>query len=220
MVKTNWKTKVALFLLFSLGYCIFYILPNFYPFFPPVMLPRLMFDKAMPFLPWTFFIYLSDYVFIYLAIVALHGEEFESFARQMFAALVMCGAFFMFFPTTYPRPEYPEVSNVLLAMAMYSVKVGDMPTNCFPSMHVALTGVCMWNLRRKANPAFAIFFVWTILIFISTMTTKQHYFVDILGGIGILIASAWLERIYAANAVTLKSLLPAARKPNTPPTTK
>ncbi len=212
MVKTNPKTKVALFLLFAVGYLLFYVVPNFFPFFQPVMLPKLAIDTATPFLPWTFLIYLSDYLFIYLAILALHGDEFHAFARQMFAALVMCGAFFIFFPTTYPRPEYPEVSSYLLTLAMYCVKVGDMPTNCFPSMHVALTGICMWNLRAKTRPVFLISLAWTIAIFISTLTTKQHYFVDILGGVGIIVASGWLEKLFAARGLSFKSWLPAQRK--------
>src|SRR4051812_6082269 len=115
MVKTNWKLKLGLFLLFAVGYAFFYILPNFHPLFPPAMLPRLGIDRVVPLIPWTFLVYLSDYAFIFIAISIIHDEEFFAFARMNFGALVICGAFFLFFPTTYPRPEYPEVANPLVA---------------------------------------------------------------------------------------------------------
>ncbi len=205
MVKTNWKTKAKLFVLFAIGYVFFYIFPNFHPLFPPVMLPQTLLDRAMPFMPWTFMIYLSDYLFIGAAIAMLHGEEFYSFARQMFGALVLCGAFFMFVPTTYPRPPYPPSGSALIQLAMDMVAAGDMPTNCFPSMHVALTAICAWSLRSKSRLLYGIFMVWAWLIFLSTMTTKQHYCVDILGGIGVLVTMAVLDRSYVRRGISLKA---------------
>ena len=111
----------------------------------------------------------------------------------------------MFFPTTYPRPVYLPQSNSIIQLAMDMVAAGDMPTNCFPSMHVALTAICAWNLRRKSRLLYGSFAAWAILIFLSTMTTKQHYFVDILGGIGVLVTVAALETAYARRGISLKA---------------
>ncbi len=205
MVKTNWKLKASLFGLFGLGYLFFYVMPNLHSFFLPVLLPQSFVDIQTPIVPWTFLIYTSDYFFILWAIVVLKDAEFFAFARMMFAALVLCGAFFIFFPTTYPRPEYPEVSSRFLAMVMQFVREGDKPTNCFPSMHVALTGIAVWCMRFKPRWMVLVSVVWTLLIYVSTLTTKQHYLMDILGGIGVVIASGWLEYAYALKRVSLKA---------------
>ena len=58
-------------------------------------------------------------------------------------------------------------------------------------MHVALTGVSAWVMRTKGKPVFLGFSLWAVAIFVSTLSTKQHYVLDIAGGlvaIGIVIA--------------------------------
>jgi membrane-associated phospholipid phosphatase len=74
------------------------------------------------------------------------------------------------------------------------VYIADTPNNCFPSMHVALTSVSTWSLRGYAPRYFKLFMLWTLAIILSTLTTKQHYFVDILGGLGVLVVVVALEK--------------------------
>jgi membrane-associated phospholipid phosphatase len=101
--------------------------------------------------------------------------------------------FFLFFPTAYPRPLYPEVDNILVAGAMKFIAVADNPNNCFPSMHIALTGVSSWAIRFLSRRLHLLFWLWTLTIYVSTLTTKQHYFLDILGGIAVMLIIASLE---------------------------
>ncbi len=59
-------------------------------------------------------------------------------------------------------------------------------------MHVSLTGVAvlsMWGTRF-----FKSYVVWGLTIFASTLTTKQHYAVDIAAGIVVISAVHTLER--------------------------
>src|SRR6185436_14225959 len=57
----------------------------------------------------------------------------------------------------------------------------DVPENCFPSLHVSLAiiAAAYWPRARWIGIA------WAIAIAVSTMTTKQHYFVDVAGGIAM-----------------------------------
>lgn len=194
MVKCTWQHKLFLFGLFSVFYAFFYILPNLFPLLPPRYLPLLEIDVSTPFLPWSFAIYLSEYVLVLLVIVLINDRDhFDSMSRMMFGLLFLSGLFFMFLPTTYPRPAYPEVENPIIAFLMGLVGSADKPNNCFPSMHVGITAIVVYACRPFRPWARAFFVLWGLLIILSTMTTKQHYFVDILGGLGVVVLVGVLE---------------------------
>ncbi len=65
------------------------------------------------------------------------------------------------------------------------------PFNCFPSLHVAVTGMCFYTLFRysKVNPSrtsrtvAAISFVITAGITLSTLLLRQHYIIDVIASI-------------------------------------
>lgn len=190
----SWKTKLNILLVYAVAYLLLYVFPNFYTGFSPVMLPLLPIDRAVPFVPWTFAIYVSDYFFALVAILIINDRmRFYSYARVAFLTLLFCGLFFIFFPTTYPRPVYPQVDNPILAAMMALVGNYDTPNNCFPSHHVSITGLTVFSLRYLPWRHLAFFSVWAIAIFVSTLTTKQHYFVDIIGGLGVTALVAFLE---------------------------
>lgn len=175
-----------MFAAFMVAYWFFYLYPNMFASWPVHYLPLLALDKAIPFLPWTFLIYTSDYTLFLVAIILHQSKEgFNSMSRMCFATLAICGAFFVLYPTTYPRPEYPQGPSWVIRGLMQMITLADSPKNCFPSMHVALTSVATWSLRNHSPKVVRTFIVWTFLIFVSTLTTKQHYFVDILGGMGV-----------------------------------
>jgi membrane-associated phospholipid phosphatase len=210
MQRPTWGYKLALLALFTAAYGVFYVWPNFWPLFAPTFLPLLDIDRSMPFLPWTFVIYLSDYV-LFTAVFFLINDmdEWNAFARMGFATLFVCGAFFLFFPTTYPRPNYPEVTNPIVAFCMNLIANADSPNNCFPSMHVAMTSAGAWSLRHKPRGVFLFFVLWTLAIIVSTMTTKQHYFMDVVGGLGVVSILALLDWYLSARGVWNRPLAKA-----------
>ncbi len=192
----DWRYKLSLLGLFSVAYYIFYIYPNFSPLLQPRELPLLYIDRLVPFLPWTFVVYISDYLlFAALIIMVKDLGEVNSFARIAFGILFISGLFFLFFPTTYPRPDYPVEKNALVTFIMNLVENADTPNNCFPSLHVAMTAAAVWCVRRFHRKWFSIFAVWGLAIFVSTLTTKQHYFIDILGGLCVTVTVLSLERV-------------------------
>lgn len=190
------------FVLFMALYGVFYVVPNFFSQAPAHQLPMLWIDQNTPFLPWTFIFYTSDY-FVFVSTIILHKtkETFDAFVRMMIMTLVICGFFFHFYPTIYPRPEYLPQANFFIQFLMDIIANFDSPRNCFPSMHVALTGVATWSLRYKGPKTVALFSFWSLLVYVSTLTTKQHYFMDVMGGLcvlGIVTFANWLvfERKY------------------------
>jgi membrane-associated phospholipid phosphatase len=194
MKTCNWGYKAFWFVAFGVAYNLLYILPNFHPIFHPMRLPLLGIDYAVPFIPWTVMIYLSEYVMVPLVVI-LHRdlESFQSQVRITFGVLILCGLFFMFWPTTYPRPVYPTQGSPFILFWLNVVAGADTPNNCFPSMHVAMSAAATWSLRRRDWRLYLFFGLWAFAIFVSTLTTKQHYAVDILGGLGVLSTVAILE---------------------------
>jgi len=177
------------------AYWVLYVIPNFFSSAPAHQLPLLWIDQAVPFIPWTFLIYTSDYLLFLITILWLSEKErFLSFSRMMFGVLFLCGLFFYGFPTIYPRPDYALfAADSLAEAAMRFIAVADSPRNCFPSMHVGLTAVATWSLRRRGPWTFSLFGLWSLAIFVSTLTTKQHYFIDIIGGFVVMLFVATLE---------------------------
>lgn len=196
--------KIFLFAVYAVAYSILYLLPNLRPPIAPSMLPLSALDHWVPFLPWTFAIYVSDYIMILSVILLItQVDEFNSFARQVFGVLLFCGVIFLFFPTTYPRPVYPEVANPLVSFAMNLVGTFDTPNNCFPSHHVAVTSIGAWCVRNRPR-LLKLYSFWAVAIFLSTLTTKQHYAVDILGGLGVAAVVVILE-----HRLFLRKMLPS-----------
>lgn len=188
--------KLKMFVIFAAAYLLCYVYPNFFGA-SAVELPLWGIDRAIPFVPWTFIFYTSDYILILIAILTIHDmDRFNSYARMCFYVIFMAGIVFYFFPTTYPRPEYPPVDNWLVAAAMGLVGAADTPRNCFPSMHVALTSAATWGMRYKGRGVFTVFVIWSVAIFVSTLTTKQHYFVDILGGLAVFSLAGVLDWLF------------------------
>jgi len=69
-----------------------------------------------------------------------------------------------------------------LLLLLYTV---DPPLNLFPSLHLALAtlaALAAWRVNRGLG-AFALF--WTACIAVSVCTTKQHFAVDAVAGVGL-----------------------------------
>jgi membrane-associated phospholipid phosphatase len=65
-------------------------------------------------------------------------------------------------------------------LTIYSL---DPPDNLFPSLHISLTALAalaVWKADRRYG---AILFAGLVLVAISVCTTKQHFIVDVLGGL-------------------------------------
>ena len=67
---------------------------------------------------------------------------------------------------------------------------GDLAFNLFPSYHCLISLYCYLGIRRRNEVSKGIrvySLIMTLLICMSTVLTKQHYFIDIVGGLGIAL---------------------------------
>jgi len=153
----------------------------------PRLLEMSVWEGAIPLLPWTVWIYSSVY-FIYLASCALQRDEkqYRQFLSGYVFAYALSGIFFVLYPTTFPREQFPlslEAPSFTEYFFLWFRTI-DLPTNCLPSMHVGSCVMSTLPFYKRRPRVFILFSIWSIAIVATTLTTKQHYFVDLIAGAG------------------------------------
>lgn len=152
------------------------------------------FDRAVPVMPAFVVVYLGCYLFwaVNYILIAKQGKEHcMRFVTADIISRLICCVFFLVFPTTNVRPvlEDTGIWTSLLQM-VYEM---DAPTRLFPSIHCLVSWFCYIGIRgqrsvSKGYRAFSCLFA--LLVCISTQVTKQHYIVDVIGGI-VIAELAW-----------------------------
>lgn len=147
------------------------------------------FDQNVPFIPWFVYIYFASFLFwvINYILIARQGKEhFYKFQVADISSRLICLIFFVIIPTTNIRPTFEITSSSTWLMNfLYYV---DKPTNLFPSIHCLVSWFCYIGIRKnKSIPMWYKIFtmLFAIAIMVSTQVTKQHYIVDVFGGVAI-----------------------------------
>ena len=148
-------------------------------------------EQLIPFLPWTFTIYLSAFIQALLVIRYMPPALLRKLASVLCCALVLGMLLFIVIPIRYPRELFH--SNSRLIEFYYKL---DSSGNCFPSLHVVATCVFAYcfSLVSKSTTQRLLMWIWTVLIVISVLTTKQHYLVDVFGGLTLAAAVIFILR--------------------------
>ncbi len=145
-------------------------------------------DEQIPLVSWTISIYVI--CFLIWAIVYLYMSSREKrtalrFYLADFLGKLTCLPFFVFLPTTMERPEIIEKGFWEVCMRfLYQVDAAD---NLFPSIHCMVSWFCWIGLRnQKQCPWWWRYgaLLFAIAVCVSTVTTRQHVVIDIVGGIG------------------------------------
>lgn len=193
MTKNNRFIIMALAVLYS---TFIYTTSNFNPVFTPQLLPEQWIDKVTPFIPESFWIYVTEYFLFLWAMFRFSDVSLMDRYLYGFLSLqTFCVLIFLVFPTTFPRDLYPipETTDWLTRAAFEGFRRNlDSPNNCLPSLHVAscfLTAFAFFHCKKWE---FIVALVWASLIGISTMFTKQHYFVDVAAGLALAVLFYWI----------------------------
>lgn len=163
-------------------------------FFPPATrhVPALPLDRSWPLVPAWALVYGALYLFLIL-LPAFVVRQPELIRRTVHAYLLIWltsyACFFVIYPTAAPRPDQVsgEGFGVWGLRALYAA---DPPYNCFPSLHVAHSFVSALAVSRVHRRLGAVALVSAMLVALSTLFTRQHYVVDVVGGI-VLAAVAY-----------------------------
>jgi membrane-associated phospholipid phosphatase len=171
-----------------------YLLANHIHYFPPQTLPLTWIDQSVPFLPNTFWIYTSEYIYFFIIYYRLKNElNLNRYLYSIGALQVTSCLIFCIWPTTYPRDLFPlptDLNQITYSLFNF-LRVLDTPANCCPSLHVSSVYLACFVFRHEQSKSFYAFFTWATLIAISTLTTKQHYLADVISGLAMALAHYW-----------------------------
>lgn len=153
-------------------------------------------DRIVPLIPWTIIIYWGCYVFwIINYVIGCRQDQKKAFRFMSadFAAKLVCMLCFLAFPTTNIRPVVE--GNSLWAELMKVLYRVDAADNLFPSIHCLTSCLCVIAVKdNKKVPRWyrTASLIIAVSICISTLTTKQHILLDVIGG----SALAWVSWIF------------------------
>ena len=168
-----------------------------------VATPLLAFESRIPLVPAAFLVYASVYLEGMLPVVLLRTpREYLKLQVACTVATFIGFAVFFLMPMSYPRPamEAHGAAQALLAIE-WAV---DRPGCTFPSLHVAFAWLLAFSLGARSRTSRAVWFTSALLISVATLLVKQHYVVDVIGGVVLALgcwrvapaASAWCERLF------------------------
>lgn len=153
-------------------------------------------DEAIPFRHRSLWMYLSFVPFCLLASHDFGGPKrlTRIFSCVSLNALVAYRSF-LTSPSSYPRPAIGPLADERLSRSFHSLHAMDRPSNTFPSIHVShaflLALMLSHHLPKTQGDAYIS---WAGAISLSTLLTKQHYLVDITGG--LLVAECIARDVY------------------------
>lgn len=154
----------------------------------PTRLDPSALDQAIPFIGWTIAPYLSQFALLFLALWLFDDNEARSrvFYGVMLATII-AATVFMIWPTEIPRR--PVAGEGMMAGLWRTLYLIDPSTNNLPSLHVALAGLAAIRFFQAGGFCRWLGPFWAAVITVSTLTTKQHILVDVLGGIVLAAVS-------------------------------
>lgn len=143
--------------------------------------------RAFPFVSGFVLPYLSAYALPVLSIMVMRERKgLRAFAAVVVATILVSASFFVLVPLTIARPDIGLAS--LSERALAALYAADRPVNLFPSLHVSLSFLFAAAVGHARPRWRAWTLAWAALIAISTLFTRQHYVIDVIGGIFL----AWL----------------------------
>jgi membrane-associated phospholipid phosphatase len=151
-------------------------LPSRFDFLTPL-------DTAIPFLPWTYGIYCSFFLLLLGAAWCLDSREYLRMLAAVLVANAVCYLGFCLFTAHYPRPPVERIPPGFWREQFARMRASDNAGNTFPSIHVATTWLGALRLRHQRGGV--LWLTWAGLICLSTLTVKQHFVVDVLGGLAV-----------------------------------
>jgi len=141
-------------------------------------------DRYIPFNKYFIVPYVLWYVYVgfFLMLLCIISERsYRKLLMNLLIGALTCYGIFCVFPTTVPRPIIN--SQDIFSKIVLIIYNRDNPFNCFPSIHVLNAVLTAIYVNREPKLNRTVKFISTliaVLIVLSTMFIKQHFFLDVV----------------------------------------
>lgn len=146
-------------------------------------------DDMIPLCPAFIVIYILSYLQWAIGFIIIARESREICYRIIGGEIIakcLCIILFLAFPTALVRPEI--TGDGLFSFLTRLIYALDEPNTLFPSIHCLESWICLRGaMAVKKTPRWYLWvsLVFTLLVFASTVFTKQHVLLDIPAGIAV-----------------------------------
>lgn len=147
---------------------------------------KIYLDDLIPFCPIFIIPYISFYFLGALSIFFAFDRsilEFQQFILALSLASIISYTIFIFFPGYIVRPNIQN--NDFLHFLIKLIYRYDWPVNVFPSGHTFYTTIVSLFFINWYPGNQNLILLLAILNIISVVLIKQHYIVDIFGGLAL-----------------------------------
>lgn len=156
-------------------------------------------DYQIPFLPAFSIFYALVYVFPVICFLFIWDSYplIKAAFKAFLAMGLICLTCFVIYPVEFQlRPEMAAPYGFFEQLVRFFYWADSPPFNCLPSLHVAgafMSARMVWLHRRKLG---YWFFGIAVMITLSTLFIRQHYLIDVFGGLAVygLVGALFLPK--------------------------
>lgn len=163
---------------------IFYGSVGFLPWLSPFVIEEMTLDKWIGFHPYSIYLYFSFFVLIWHSFIKLDNKSVKEIAILIPFSALFAAIFYIVFPTTIIGVNQTINSDLFTSNLYYLLNKNDTHMNCLPSLHGAITVICMYYLLKNDTRFWLrlTYSIWGIAICWSAIAIRQHLSLDIILG--------------------------------------
>lgn len=149
-------------------------------------------DNSIPYWPWTVVIYVSLYPMYLTAAITLSARQYLQVLLGVVLMTIVSFICFAIITSHYPRPAPEAWAHSIWRPLIDLIVTVDRPGNTCPSLHVSTSLYVGWMLRSTRMGKGWL--IWSVLVSLSTLTLKQHFVWDWVGGLLLVVLTVVIQR--------------------------
>lgn len=175
---------------------LFYGSVGFLPWLKPYLIEETSIDKWIGFHPYSIYLYLSFFFLIWYSFIKVCEKSVKELSILIPISALMAALFYLEFSTkivSLNQEVSINKSDTLTLFIYHLINKNDTHMNCLPSLHGAITVICIYYILREKDKLWVkVFYImWGLAICWSAIAIRQHLSLDIVVGMiyGVLIIS-------------------------------
>ena len=149
-------------------------------------------DDKIPLVPWMVVPYVSYFLlFLVGGLILILSQDYFGFIKAMIIAQLAADVFWYLFANGVKRPAVKE-SGLMNDWLRKLYRIDRHDGNGAPSAHAFHAVIVSYFLANQLPAWTGVIYVWAGLILASTVLAKQHYFLDLAGGILLAVIAIWV----------------------------